>query len=129
MGITLLGTERGMKNKLDENFFGIDQNLPLNTRKKLIAVTWDSITQGDRVLSTEIVSNTLGINLTPDQYQKIQNTYRCTSNKYNKLGGTSITVGVFLNKFKKGSRPFRKIISQPSLTVPGGGGGGRSGFR
>jgi hypothetical protein len=33
----------------------------------------------------------------------------------------------FVNKFKKGSRPFRKIISQPSHTVPGG--GGRSGLR
>jgi hypothetical protein len=33
-----------------------------------------------------------------------------------------------VNKFKKGSRLFRKIISQPSHTVPGGGEGGDPAF-
>jgi hypothetical protein len=113
-----------MKDKLDETFFGINQNLPLNIRKKFIAATWDSITQGDRVVSFESVRNTLGIDLTPDQYQKIKNTFQGISKKYGKTGEIPVTVRVFMNRFKKGSRPFRKIISHSRLTVPGGAGGG-----
>ncbi len=98
-GNNAFGYGRGMKNKLDENFFGIDLSLPIDTRKKLITTTWDSITQADRVLSIETIGNSLGINLTPDQYQKIQNTFRGIINKYCRLGETGTMVGAFLNKF------------------------------
>ncbi len=43
-GNNAFGYGRGMKNKLDEDFFGIDLNLSIETRKKLITTTWDTIT-------------------------------------------------------------------------------------
>jgi hypothetical protein len=127
-GNNAFGYGRGMKNKLDGEFFGITLNQSLVDRKKLLSTTWESITRDDRVSSIETVSDLMGINLTRDQYQKIAITFRIITNKYGKVGETSSSIGAFLGKFKKGSRPFRKIISQRNLTVPGGG-GGRSGVR
>jgi hypothetical protein len=105
-GNNAFGYGRGMKYKLDEKFFGMDLNVPIETRKKLISTTWNTITRDGRVLSIETVSNHIGVNLTPDQYQKILNTFRCITNKYSRVGETASTIGEFFSKFKKGSRPF-----------------------
>jgi hypothetical protein len=123
-GNNAFGYGRGMKEKLDENFFGIDHNMPLDARKKIIDATWESITQGDAIADINRVNNVFGLILTNDQYQKIKNTFQGINRKYSRPDESPIELRTFLNRFKKGSRPFRKIINLAGLTVPGRAGGG-----
>jgi hypothetical protein len=78
-------------------------------------LTWNNliIEGGELTLKprSEINQN-LGINLTPNQYNILGNTLRISIKRYYKEGEKSLSILQFMGTFKKGSKYFRKIISQ-----------------
>jgi hypothetical protein len=62
--------------------------------------------------SREELNIILGTLLTNQQYNTLANTLRISKKRYYKEGEKSSTIREFMNTFKKGSKYFRKFISQ-----------------
>lgn len=75
------GYGRGIANKLDDEFFGVDNNTNSNKGIGLVKATWENITDGDVIQSMVTVGNFLGVELTREQYVNIRHAYKCAVKK------------------------------------------------
>ncbi len=103
------GYGRGNKNKLDEAFFTVGNNL--KKRKTIMGLTWEKLVRNDTIISVELIDRELGITLTQEQYNGLINAYRSAVNRYRKIDAEAITLDAFLGRFTKGSKPFRNVMA------------------
>jgi hypothetical protein len=115
------GYGRGIANKLDDEFFGVDNNTNSNKGIGLVKATWENITDGDVIQSMVTVGNFLGVELPREQYVNIRNAYKCAVNKYRKPSEPSHNITQFFSGFKKGLQVFRRTIMLPLKRGTAGG--------
>jgi hypothetical protein len=109
------GYGRGMANKLDEEFFSITE-LGQN-RDRILKITWLDLTVQGELKGKAEVEYAIGCRLTNEKYGFLVNTYNIALKKYWKDGDKVTPINDFINRFKKGSKNFRKIITSVSNKV------------
>jgi hypothetical protein len=107
-GIFVPGPEVG---QIDVNFFG--KNFYVANKDKIRSLTYDDCFTNGLFNGIDKFRET-GLPLTPSLWMKLQAALTLTKKTYLTSGtqGEGVAVGDFLKKFKKGSKPFRKIISK-----------------
>ncbi len=108
-----IGYGRGYQSTLDDIFFQCEQNDEL--RATLRTVTWSNLIRGNGEIflrPREEINLILGTLITNQQYNTLANTLRITKKRYYKEGEKATTIRDFMNSFKKGSKYFRKYVSQ-----------------
>jgi hypothetical protein len=109
---------------LDDKFFNVVPETHPRIRSKLLTVTWSDITANDHILPRNIVSETVGINLSQLQYENIRNAYRSAYNRFKNNDTNTTNLDCFFSGFKKGSQPFRRILATTPCAGIGERGGG-----
>jgi hypothetical protein len=109
------GYGRGMISKLDEDFFSITE-LGHN-RDRLLKITWLDLTVMGELKGKIEVEDITGCRLTNEKYGNLVNAYNIAKRKYGKEGEKTTPLAEFINRFKKGSKNFRKIINLASSRV------------
>jgi hypothetical protein len=102
------GYGRGMVNKLDENFFSITELG--QDRDRLLKITWLDLTVQGILKGKDDVEYAIGCRLTNEKYNLLSSTYNIARKKYGIMDGMVTPINEFMNRFKKGSKNFRKII-------------------
>jgi hypothetical protein len=97
------GYGRGMLQKLDDTFFGIDEETEDEVRGRLLTITWNDITNGENVVTLEILRQRTGLELTQQQYSNIKNAFKCAKNRF----GNNTTVAANINQFISGFKGDR----------------------
>jgi hypothetical protein len=107
-GIFVPGPEVG---QIDVNFFG--KNFYAANKDKIRSLTYDECFTNGLFNGIEKFRE-YGLPLTPSLWMKLQGALTLTKKTYLTSGtqGEGVTVWDFLKKFKKGSKPFRKIIAK-----------------
>jgi hypothetical protein len=103
------GYGRGIVNKLDEEFFSISE-LGQN-RDRILKVTWLDLTVQGELKEKVEVEAAIGCRITNEKYGFLMSTYNIAKKKYWKEGGNVTPLHDFMNRFKKGSKNFRKVIT------------------
>jgi hypothetical protein len=107
------GFGRGNTNRLDEFFFGIGNDM--EKRKRLMVLTWEKLTVQGALKTINMINLEFGIALTAEQHVGLKNAYKSAVGRYRKVDADSHTIDAFIGKFRKGSKPFRNIISKASV--------------
>jgi hypothetical protein len=110
------GYGRGLANKLNDNFFDINPGTPRDVRARVLTVTWSDVTANSNLLPRDTVSEVFGLNLSQIQYDNIKNAYRSAQNRFKNNTAPTNNLDHFFLGFKKGSQPFRRILSSTSYT-------------
>ncbi len=87
----------------------------LGKRKILIDITWEKLLSNGTIKNIETITRELGITFTQEQYNGLRNAYRSAENRYRKIDAEMITLETFLSRFRKGSRPFRKVLASDGV--------------
>jgi hypothetical protein len=104
-----------MVNKLDEEFFSITE-LGQN-RDRLLKITWLDLTVHGELKGKAGVEYALGSSLTNEKYGFLANTYNIARKKYGVVDDMATPIKDFINRFKKGSKNFRKIFTRVNNKV------------
>jgi hypothetical protein len=116
------GYGRGMLQKLDDIFFGIGEGAEDEVRGRLLPITWNDITNGENVVTLEILRQRTGLELSQQQYDKIKIAFKCAKNKFENNNTVAANINQFISGFKRGSQSFRRIMAAtPPRGVRGGG--------
>jgi hypothetical protein len=116
------GYGRGMLQKLDDEFFGIGEGTEYEARGRLLPITWNDITNGENVVTLEILRQQTGLELSQQQYDKIKIAFKCAKNKFENNNMVAASINQFISGFKRGSQPFRRIMAaSPPRGARGGG--------
>jgi hypothetical protein len=107
------GHGRGMLQKLDDVFFGINGETDDEVRGRLLAITWNDITNGENLFSIENLRRQTGLVLTQQQYNNIKSAFKCAKNKYENNTTVATSINQFISGFKRGSQSFRRIMMAP----------------
>jgi hypothetical protein len=104
-----------MVNKLDEEFFSITE-LGQN-RDRLLNITWLDLTVHGELKGKAGVEYALGCSLTNEKYGFLANTYNIARKRYGVVDDIATPIKDFINRFKKGSKNFRKILTRVNNRV------------
>jgi hypothetical protein len=117
------GYGRGMLQKLDDIFFGIDEGTEDEVRGRLLPITWNDITNGENVVTIENLRQRTGLELSQQQYNKIKIAFKCAKNRFENNTTVAANINQFISGFKRGSQSFRRIMVATSPRGVRGGGG------
>jgi hypothetical protein len=109
------GIGRGLAEKLDDVFFGINGETPLQIVHRIQSVSWSDITIGNNLTTKIRVEACLGKEIAPETYQNLRTAYRIASKKYRKEGEKTTSIDTFFSSFKKGSKKFRRVFLSGDL--------------
>ena len=107
----LLKRGRGDNRKINLNFFS--GNLPRLEDQSINKVTISDVFTGGRLLSLDEISLNTGLDFNLATYLRLQECFfvsRANLRAPTKSDGSSLSVAEFFNRFKKGSKPIRKIL-------------------
>ncbi len=107
------GFGRGNMNRLDEEFFGIGNDM--EKRKKIMVLTWEKLTSQGALKTIDMINLELDIAFTNEQHAGLKNAYKSAVGRYRKVDADSQTIGGFLGRFRKGSKPFRNIVAKANV--------------
>ncbi len=94
------GLGRGLREKLNDNFFDSKENQVL--RNTLLTLTWGDISDNGRLFTREMLTVRFNVVLTVQKYGLLNNAFNIAKRKYGKDDKPSMNVKDLLNGIKKG---------------------------
>jgi hypothetical protein len=79
-----------------------------------MVLTWEKLTFQGALKTINMINLEFCIAITNEQHVGLKNAYKSAVGRYRKLDADSQTIASFIGKFRKGSKPFRNIISKAS---------------
>ena len=107
----LLKRGRGDNRRINLNFFS--GNLPRLEEQSINKIVISDVSTGGRLLSLDEISLNTGLDFNLATYLRLQECFfnsRAAFRATNNSDGSSLSVTEFFNRFKRGSRPIRKIL-------------------
>jgi hypothetical protein len=100
--------------KFDENFFG-RENFDANRHRLGNLKFIQFLDQNNNCIDQAAVSNLLGFHIQNDRYENIRRCFNAASDEIVRpiLPGSSVDLVTFCNRFKAGSKPFRRVLAAP----------------